>query len=75
MDVIDIVSEYLEKNGFDGLFLPGDCACLKDDLAPCGEALGSCEAGYKTDSPENCPGDWHVGSKNGDNTCSECSND
>jgi|TARA_Y100000034_G_C6814415_1_gene366249 hypothetical protein len=27
MDVIAIVTDYLEKNGFDGLYHDGDCAC------------------------------------------------
>jgi|TARA_Y100000310_G_scaffold141356_1_gene140803 hypothetical protein len=72
MDVIAIVTDYLEKNGFDGLYHDGDCACENKDLAPCGEIEGSCEAGYKTDAPKHCPADWHIGSRNSDNTCNEC---
>ena len=75
MDVIDIISKYLDQNGYDGLYFPGECACLSSDLAPCGELQNNCKAGYKTDAPEDCPCDWHIGSKNSDNSCSECSGD
>ncbi len=44
--VKEIVAEYLEKNGFDGLFSCSECACTKDDLEPCDEMRGDCEAGY-----------------------------
>jgi len=59
MTVIEIVREYLEKNGFDGLFNEqGECACELNDLAPCGEIGVDCEAGYKVDcDPETCPMD------------------
>jgi hypothetical protein len=46
MNVKEIVKKYLDDNGFDGLYNE-DCGCLKDDLAPCGEILYDCEAGYK----------------------------
>jgi len=47
MDVREIVKEYLEKNGYDGLFHPGMCSCTSDDLFPCGEPYPWCEPGYK----------------------------
>jgi hypothetical protein len=47
MDVINIVREYLIKNGYDGLLQPGECGCALEDLAPCGEIQESCIAGYK----------------------------
>ena len=46
MKVIDIIKNYLESNGFDGLYLEDRCACKKDDLAPCGEMSEICRAGY-----------------------------
>lgn len=54
----EIVKEYLEKNGYDGL-LNDDCACLLNDLYPCGE-IGNCQAGYKgaCTCGEGC--DWDV---------------
>ena len=73
MTVIQIIAEYLEQNKYDGLYQPGECACLKDDLAPCGQVENGCEPGHKTDAPGNCPSDWHIGAKNSDNECSECS--
>jgi hypothetical protein len=47
MTVRDIIKKYLEDNGYDGLFYPGDCACLKDDLQPCDGSMMDCEPGYK----------------------------
>lgn len=69
MDVFEIVAEYLDKNGFDGLFQAGECACKKDDLAPCGQIDSSCEAGYlcECDCGDH---DFHIGPKNG--TCTDC---
>lgn len=48
MKVIDIVYEWLEQNGYDGLVdVDNECGCQLSDLAPC-EMLGQdCEAGYK----------------------------
>jgi len=46
MDVKEIVEKYLEENGFDGLFYPGECACRCGDLAPCDHILLECEPGY-----------------------------
>ena len=48
-DVITIVADRLRADGYDGLFSPDECACLLDDLEPCGEVQGDCRAGYKTE--------------------------
>ena len=69
MDVIDIVSIYLKENGYDGLFRAGECACKHDDLAPCGEISGDCEAGYLKPATNCTEHDWHIGAKNSDDTC------
>ncbi len=69
MTVIEIVESYLKSNGFNGLYyLESDrCACLLNDLAPCGEITADCQAGYKTPgcvlgcSIGGC--DFHVGPK------------
>lgn len=38
MNVIEVVSEYLVKNGFDALLNADiECGCVLGDLAPCGE--------------------------------------
>ena len=45
--VEEIVKEYLEENGFDGLYNSNaDCACKLDDLYPCGGICTECTAGY-----------------------------
>lgn len=45
----EIIKEYLEKNGFDGLYSDdGDCGCEVSDLMPCeSDDCMSCNAGYK----------------------------
>ncbi len=48
-NVQEIVGRVLDASseGFDGLFNEaGGCCCKNDDLAPCGEMSGDCEAGY-----------------------------
>ena len=63
----DMIKEWLDDNEYDGLYCPdGECACLADNLMPCGETIGSCVAGYKVP----CPGSpdcvlgggcgWHI---------------
>ncbi len=71
--VIEIIESWLDFFNYDGLYLPDECACLKSDLGPCGDIQNECTAGYKQDAPEDCPCDWHIGSKNSDNSCGECS--
>ncbi len=59
--VIEIVAEYLDREGFDGLFCD-ECACKKDDLAPCGNIYGDCTAGYLQPCPDDCGDhDFHIG--------------
>jgi hypothetical protein len=54
MEVKEIVKKYLEDNGFDGLFFPGECGCMKDELMPCENMCADCEAGYLIN--EDTPG-------------------
>lgn len=60
--VIDIVANYLRKNGFDGLVSScGECGCELNDLASCDSAeILACRPGYKKPCScgENC--DWHI---------------
>lgn len=46
MTIKEIVKDYLEKNGYDGLSSEGACSCGLSDLMPCGRANRLCEAGY-----------------------------
>lgn len=60
-DCYEIIRKYLIDNGYDGLFNDGfaECACLVDDLFPCGELYGKCTPGYKV--PCNCgEHDYHI---------------
>lgn len=64
MNVRDIVIQYLEANGFDGLYAPGECGCEIADLAPCDDiGFGECKPGVKR--PCSCGNgcDWDMGSK------------
>jgi len=62
MDIDDIIEKYLIDNGFDGLCqVDCECACLLDDLFPCGDIYFSCRPGFKIDGctcGEGC--DFHV---------------
>ena len=62
--VRDVLIEGLKRNGYDGLFYPGECACLLDDLAPCDEDPLRCEPGVKRDCDGDCArdhgGTWHI---------------
>ena len=53
--VKEILKDYLDKNGFDGL-VGDDCGCCCNDLIPCdGDDIGYCEAGFKRKTGEE---DW-----------------
>ncbi len=65
--VKEIVRQHLEREGYDGLFNEaGECACLRDDLAPCNCMTEQCEAGYRVDCADtecefaNEGGHWHM---------------
>ena len=45
-DLEQITMLFLAENGYDGLF-NGKCACLTNDLMPCGNPQPQCTAGYK----------------------------
>ena len=51
MDVKEILEQWLNEYGYDGLFSQGECACLSDELAPCGESCLECQPGYINPDP------------------------
>jgi hypothetical protein len=56
--VIEIISEHLRKNGFDGLYQPdAECACLLGALQPCCESFDECRPGYRIDGKDD---EWRV---------------
>ena len=64
--VKEILKKYLNDNGFDGLYYPGECACKKDDLAPCDNLNMGCKPGYLQECKagnENCEFDWCIAEK------------
>lgn len=72
MSTISAIKIKLEQGGFAGLYVAGECGCIKEDLAPCGQRdpddagwINGCEPGYRHDDPR--PGrknDWAIsGSK------------
>ena len=66
---------HLEENGHDGLYCPGECACEKGDLVPCGEEdIPECLPGYKYLDPRPGHkefGDWAIFGKKGEPTIEE----
>ena len=46
LTVRTIIKQFLDANGYDGLYHPALCACSKDNLIPCDEVSTSCMAGY-----------------------------
>jgi len=56
--VQEMAEKYLKENGYDGLYCE-DCGCLVDDLAPCGEMMADCTAGYKHPAPKG-EGDYWI---------------
>lgn len=47
-EIIQIVKDWLENNGYDGLCHPDyECGCQLNDLMPCGDPCSNCVAGRK----------------------------
>ena len=48
-DVREIVKQWLQEHGYDGLVNEERClvGCLLDDLIPCGFRCDDCQPGYK----------------------------
>lgn len=70
-DVTEQARQLLIKNGFSGLYYPGECACTVDEFATCGMCekepddnyINGCEPGYKFTDPENADF-WIIRSEN-----------
>jgi hypothetical protein len=63
INVKEILTNYLRENEFDGLYLPGECACKIDDVGDvCNGYMLDCKPGYlcSCDCGEH---DWHIGPK------------
>ena len=61
MNIRDMIKQFLKENGYDGLCnCDNDCACLKDDIAPCGEICGDCFAGYYRKATEEEEYDFYI---------------
>ncbi len=45
IEVREIIADWLKTHGYDGLYIPGECACEIDQLVPCDDACMSCLAG------------------------------
>lgn len=68
MSTMQVIRIKLDQGGFDGLFVPGECGCLKEDLAPCGLCepdsagwINGCVPGHRHYNPR--PGretDWAI---------------
>lgn len=64
MTIIEIVKQYLEANGFDGLVQPdAECGCDLSDLQPCSENFAECRPAYKHPDPTG-EGDWVMHERN-----------
>lgn len=46
IDVKQMAAVYIKEHGYDGL-CNDECGCGIDDLAPCGEVMGTCTAAFK----------------------------
>jgi len=56
---------YLTEYNYDGLYNPdGECACLREALAPCGHICSECMAGYLlTDHEKRGESDFWIGER------------
>lgn len=69
MSTLQTIKLKLDQCGFDGLYVPGECACLKNDIAPCGSCdpddagwINGCEPGHRhDDSRPGHEGEWVIG--------------
>ena len=59
------LSAYLAMYEYDGLYNEdGECACLRDSLAPCGHICSNCMAGHLLpDHEKRGEGDFWIGEK------------
>ncbi len=62
MNINDIVKQWLEANGYDGLFFgEWDCGCENSNLYPCGERFHDCVPAYRGPAtPGDGAGKWSM---------------
>jgi len=60
MGTLESIKVKLIQQGYSGLYCDGECGCVVDDLAPCGECeqddegwINHCEPGHKHIDPRN----------------------
>ena len=71
MTIKEIIKQYLEEHGYDGLYNEDECACSLDELFPCDGSWPTCKPGYMQPAPEDSGYDFFiVPSKTG---CKKCS--
>ena len=51
LTVRDILRQWLEANGYGGLYDDNECGCAVDNLIPCDGPCYPCHPGYKGPSP------------------------
>lgn len=70
MTIREIVKEYLEKNGYDGLCVD-ECDCSLKDLMPCNYVMPECKVGYFVESNlcVDCDVEHCISPKKGDDKC------
>ena len=71
MNIKQLIQRELAKNEMDGLGNTDlGCACVYDDLAPCGHVQLDCVMGKKVPCPTECGDhDWHIEERE---FCPEC---
>ena len=61
MNVKSMVGEWLEQNGYSGLFEEGfECGCEISDLMPCDMPCDKCSPGYKVICPKGHEYDFMI---------------
>jgi len=57
MIIREIVAEWLNSHGYDGLYTD-ECGCPHTDLFPCDSDPGRCKPGVRLKLHDDCDG-WH----------------
>jgi hypothetical protein len=61
MNCLKIIEEYLNSNGFDGLFNADTCCgCERSELVTCGKDFSMCKPGYTVIPPNDVDSDFFV---------------
>lgn len=59
----EIIEDGLKANGYDGLYVPGECACIIGEIMPCDEPRTDCMAGYLQKADPATGFDFMIGSE------------